>query len=169
MAAPGWKSRKRSDASYQSEQPRDLVFFTDKNLGLKIVPDALRAAGERVERKTDHFPQDADDSAWVPDVGARGWIILTADKNIRHNLIELVALLKSGTHSFILTSGNFTGEEMAKAFIGAMPQIKGIVATIPPPAVCTVSKSGDVRVALTHNDLIAKVATLQNAQQKRLP
>lgn len=106
---------------------------------------------------------------WVPDVGARGWIILTADKNIRHNLIELIALLKSGTHSFILTSGNLTGEEMAKAFIAAMPQIKGIVATISAPAVCTVSKSGGVRVAHTHHELMEIVTTWQQAQQNLRP
>src|SRR5262245_33850140 len=105
MAAPGWKSRKRSDASYHSKQPRDLVFFTDKNLGLATVPNALRAVGEKVELKTDHFDQDAPDTEWVPKVGARGWIILSADKELKHNLIEIVALLKSGTHSFILTSG----------------------------------------------------------------
>ncbi|MEX2174702.1 MAG: hypothetical protein WD872_10095 [Pirellulaceae bacterium] len=129
-------------------------------------PDALRAIGERVERKTDHFAPNAADDVWVPDVGARGWIILTADKNIRHNLIEIVALLKAGTHSFILTSGNYSGVEMANAFIQALPQIKGIIAGIPPPVVCIVSKTGEVRVAHTHNDLMAKAADMQDAQKK---
>src|SRR6478609_2522541 len=135
MAAPGWKSRKRSDASYHSKQPHDLVFFTDKMLGLFTVPNALRAIGERVECKTDHFDQDADDTVWVPEVGRRGWIILSADENLKHNHIEIVALLKSNTHSFLLTSG-FTGPEMANAFVTAMPDIKGIISSIPPPAVC---------------------------------
>src|SRR5690348_7425758 len=115
MAAPGWKSRKRSDASYPSEQPRDLVFFTDKMLGLYTVPNALRAAGEKVECKTDHYDQETEDAIWVPEVGAKGWIILSADKGLKHNLIEIVALLKSNTHSFLFTSADFSGPEMAKA------------------------------------------------------
>ena len=83
--------------------------------------------GEKVELKTDHFDQDAADSQWVPNAGARGWIILSADKELKHNLIEIVASIKSGTHSFILTSGNLTGQEMAHAFITAMPEIKEII------------------------------------------
>jgi predicted nuclease of predicted toxin-antitoxin system len=130
-------------------------------LGLHTVPDALRAAGVKVECKTDHYDQETPDSVWVPEVGARGWIILTADKNIRHNLIELAALLKSGTHSFILTSGNCTGPEIAKSLVAALPQIMGIVATIPPPAIGTVSKAGKVRVVATHDDLIAQVGKMQ--------
>jgi predicted nuclease of predicted toxin-antitoxin system len=110
MAARGSKSRKRSDASSPSKQPRDLVFFIDKNLGLKTVADALRAIGEEVALKTDHFEQDAEDRIWLTEVGARGWVILSADKNFRHNHIEIVALLKSNTHSFLLTSGNFSGK-----------------------------------------------------------
>src|SRR4051812_13454282 len=157
MAAPGWKSRKLSDASYHSKQPRDLVFFIDKCLGLKQVPDALRAIGERVELKTDHFAQDAQDAEWVAEVGRRGWIILSADEHLQHNHIEIVALLKSGTHSFLLTSGNFTGPESAAAFVKAMPQMKGIIASIPAPAVCKVWKHGEVKLVHTHAGLINRV------------
>jgi predicted nuclease of predicted toxin-antitoxin system len=167
MAARGTKSRKRSDASSHSKQPRDLVFFVDKCLGLKTVPDALRAIGENVELKTDHFDQDADDATWVTEVGARGWIILSADKNLRHNHIEIVALLKSNTHSFLLTSGNYSGREMAHAFVAAMPQIKGIISTIAPPAICTVSKAGNVRVAYTHHRLIDRVIETGQREQQR--
>src|SRR5688500_2008401 len=124
MAVRGSKSKKRSGASYHSKQPRDLVFFIDKSLGLRVVPDALRAIGENVELKTDHFDQDAADAEWLAEVGSRGWIVLSKDKNLKHNHIEIVALLKSGTYSFILTSGNYTGLEMARAFVAAMPDIK---------------------------------------------
>jgi hypothetical protein len=122
-----------------------------------MVPEALRAIGEKVELKTDHFDEDTADATWVTEVGARGWIILSADRQLRHNHIEIVALLKSNTHSFLLTSGNLTGREMAHAFVTAMPDIKGVISTIPPPAVCIVSKPGRVRVAYTHDGLIERV------------
>jgi hypothetical protein len=65
-----------------SAQQRELVFFCDKCLARKIVPEALRAAGERVEIMEDHFAKNADDTVWVPDVGKRGWIILSGDRKI---------------------------------------------------------------------------------------
>lgn len=107
--------------------------------------------------KTDHFDKDTPDDEWLAAVGRRGWIVLSKDKHLRHNLIEIAALLKSNTHSFILTSGNDTGQEMAEAFLAAMPDIKRIVAKFPPPLVATVTKSGTVKVVYTHDALIQKI------------
>jgi len=49
---------------------------------------------------------------------------------------------------------------MAKAFVAALPQIKGIIASMPPPLVGIVSKSGNVRVAYTHEGLMERVLTV---------
>src|SRR5688500_4091052 len=144
MAARKAKSRKGSAASSGSAPRPEPVFFIDKCLGLKIVPDALRQAGARVELKEAHFDKDTQDAVWLAEVGQRGWIVLSKDKSLRHNYIELVALLKSNTHAFILTSGSFTGEEMAQAFVAALPEMQGIVSSHSPPLVATVSKSGRV-------------------------
>lgn len=132
-----------------------------------MVPEALRAAGIRVERKTDHFDQDTEDTIWVPEVGKRGWVILSADENLKHNHIEIVALLKSNTHSFLLTSGSFTGPEMAKAFVTAIPQMTGIISTLPAPVVCKVWKTGEVRVAYTHDDLIKRAIETKDRDDER--
>jgi hypothetical protein len=136
-------------------------------LGLYTVPNALRAAGEKVECKTDHFAQDTEDSVWVPEVGAKGWIILSADKGLKHNLIEIVALLKANTHAFLFTSGDFSGTEMAKAFVKALPDIKGIIAAIPAPAVCSVWKDGTVKVVYTHDDLIRRTIDVTEREALR--
>jgi hypothetical protein len=61
-----------------------------------VVADALRAQGASIEIKTDHFEPDTPDVDWLPVVGSRGWVILSKDKHLRHNLLELVRLLKSG-------------------------------------------------------------------------
>lgn len=154
----GSKSRKGSGASSSSKQPRDVVYFTDRCLGLHLVPNALRAAGVRVEVQADHFAEDTPDSVWIEEVGHRGWIILSKDKHLRHNQIELVALLQSKTHSFLLTSGNLTGALMAQALVAALPTIQSIVNKFSPPFVGTVSAAGRVAVYLTSSDLIARVA-----------
>lgn len=121
-----------------------------------MVPDALRNAGLHVERKTDHFAQDTPDTEWLEAVGKKRWIVLSKDKNLKSNHIEIVALLKSNTHSFILTSGSFTGPEMANAFIIAIPQMRRIISKIPAPVVCSVSKGGAVRVRYTYDELAQK-------------
>ena len=158
MDARGSTSRKGLGASCGPATQRDLVFFTDKNLGLYIVPNALRAAGATVEIKTDHFSQDCPDHEWLKAVGDKQWIVLSKDKNLQHNLIEIIALLRSNTHSFLLTSGNFTGPEMANAFVKALPHMNRMVAKFPPPFVGIVSKSGEVRVGYTADDLMKKAA-----------
>jgi hypothetical protein len=41
--------------------PDEPVFFVDRCLGARTVPDALRVAGARVEVHADHFADDAPD------------------------------------------------------------------------------------------------------------
>ena len=145
---------------------RDPIFFIDKCLGLKVVPAALRACGLTVELKTDHFPQETPDSQWLTEVGKRGWIVLSKDQNLKHNHLEIVALLKSNTHSFILMSAQLTGDEMAQAFITAMPQIKNIIAKQPPPLVATVTKEGEVRITHTYDELTKSLPSTEVKKKK---
>lgn len=154
MNARASKSRKGSAASYDLTRLHDRTFFTDKNLGLHTVPNALRALGLRVECKTQHFAQDTPDTEWLPVVGKRGWIILSKDKNLKSNPLEVIGLLRANTHSFLLTSGSVTGQDMANAFIAAMNDIQGIVLSMPHPLVASVWQTGVVKVQFTHDDLL---------------
>jgi hypothetical protein len=45
--------------------PERLIFFIDRSLGRKVVPGALRAAGEEIRIHDEHFPQDAKDEVWL--------------------------------------------------------------------------------------------------------
>ena len=60
MVVNGDISKKPSDASLRSP-PESLIFFIDRSLGRKVVPGALRTAGEEVRIHDDYFPQDAKD------------------------------------------------------------------------------------------------------------
>ena len=129
----------------------------DKCLGEVVVPNALKAAGCRVEIMTDHFEQDCADTEWLPEVGRRGWIILSKDKNLRHNHIEIVALLKSGAPAFLLTSGDLTGDAMAEAFVTALPHMQRMSQKFSPPFIAQVSRSGSVKLLYTFDGMIRKV------------
>jgi hypothetical protein len=68
--------------------PEASTFFVDRSLGGKILADALKAAGERIEIHDDHFPKDATDELWLAKVCAKGWVILSKDDRIRRNPVE---------------------------------------------------------------------------------
>lgn len=127
-------------------------------MGRNIVRSALVALGARVELKEDHFFDDEDDTVWVPSVGQRGWIILTRDSRLRHNHLELIALMKAGTHSFILTSAEQTGPDMARAVTVAHPTMLALIAKFRPPFVGTITASGAVNVHFTHDQLIELIS-----------
>jgi hypothetical protein len=113
MVANEDTSKKQSAASLRSP-PEQLVFFVDRSLGRKIIPGALREAGEEVRVHDEHFPQDTRDEVWLADVGQRGWVVLTKDKHIRYRALEIHALRAADVRAFVLTSrGDLSGEEVA--------------------------------------------------------
>ena len=122
-----------------------------------MVADALRLHHYRVELHTDHFDQNALDKDWLPEVGRRGWIVLTKDNHIHRNQIEIVALLKSGTATFVLRAKKATGTEMADAFVAALPSIERFLKKFDKPFVATITPSGAVSILCTLSDLIKKV------------
>ena len=117
----------------------------------------MRLSGYHVELHTDHFDEDAPDPEWLPEVGQRGWIVFTKDNHIHINQIEIVALLKSGTAAFVLRANKATGNEMAKAFVAALPSIERFLKKFDKPFVATVTLSGTVNILCTLSDLIKKV------------
>jgi hypothetical protein len=117
MAVNGDKLKKPSDASLPSP-PERLIFFVDRSLGRKVIPAALRAAGEEVRIHDEHFPQDAKDEVWLADVGKSGWVVLTKDKHIRYRASEIQALRAANVRAFVLTSrGDLTGAEVSQIFV----------------------------------------------------
>ena len=99
MASRGIKSKKRSATKSLPE----IVFFIDRCLGKKVAT-ALKAENITVQVHDDHFLPDEQDQVWLASVGARGWVVVTKDKNIRRNPLEINALRMAGVKTFILTS-----------------------------------------------------------------
>jgi PIN like domain len=143
MVANARKSKKRSAASSPS-LPDRLIFFTDANLGRRVVPDALRAAGEEVKVHDDCFAAGTQDHVWLRAVGEKGWVVLTKDSRIRYRRNEMEALLSSGARSFVLVSSNLPGAEMAKIFVKALPGMKKLCAALPAPFIAHIHHHGKV-------------------------
>ena len=104
--------RKRSDTSSSQPSP---VYFVDRCLGRRDVPDAIRNAGLTVELMDDHFDQKARDEVWIPDVASRGWVIVTKDYRILRRPMEQAALMRSGATYVGIAAKGKTGPQMAAA------------------------------------------------------
>ncbi len=135
--------------------PEPFTWFVDRSLGRRIVAD-LRAAGFQVEEHSAHFADDAPDAEWLAEAGRRGWVVLTKDKAVRRNALELVAILVGEVACFSLGHGNLKAEQMAQAFVAARSRMEKAVRRYDPPMTASVTSTGHVSVLMTGGTLLPK-------------
>jgi len=126
--------------------------FLDRNLGNKIIADALRRAGADVRIHDDHFSPNARDEEWLSRGGRRQWVVLTKDTRIRYREIERGALMNAGVRAFVLTAKNLQGSEMANIFVMALPAIQRFATRHAPPFIATITRSGSISMLVSHHD-----------------
>lgn len=145
MASRRKRSRTRSAANLaQRDAARlaSLTFFTDRQLGRYTVPDALRAAGARVEVHDQHFDQDTPDEAWLRAVGERDWVVISKDENIRRNPLERTAYEEAKVRGFILTATEASGAEIGELLSRCLYGMVRRSAGRPGPFLYTISRDG---------------------------
>ncbi|WP_437572786.1 hypothetical protein [Sorangium sp. So ce542] len=116
-----------------------------------------RPCAQRVTRCTrtdDHFAQNTPDTEWLVEVGRRRWVVLTKDKNIRSNQLELRALLEAKVACVMLGRGNLTAEAMGNLFSGNLRRIERALRRFQVPLVATLSTGGGLRVLLAAGEWI---------------
>lgn len=144
MAARRRKSSKRSAASSGRRPKPPLTYFVDECLGRHFVVEALLAAGAQVEVHHVHFADGTPDAEWLPVIGARGWVLLTKDRNIRRRELEIQALVNARVRAFVLTAADLTGPEQAEAFVRALARMNRIAAGSRGPLIGRVGAKGGV-------------------------
>lgn len=125
-----------------------FVYFVDRSLGQAIVVESLRAAGQVVHAHDDHFAQNTPDTTWLMEVGRRGWVVLTKDKNIRSNRLELHAVLQASVACIMLGRGDLTAAAMGKLFGDNVRRIERVLRRFEVPLVASLSSGGNLRVVL---------------------
>jgi hypothetical protein len=85
---------------------------------------------------------------WLAAAGENGWLVLTKDDHIRFRDNEKAAVHAAKVRLFALTRGNMSGDDMASAFVKALPRMKRLARRQAPPFVATVSAAGDVTLKL---------------------
>jgi predicted nuclease of predicted toxin-antitoxin system len=133
------------------------TFFIDRCLGNKLIVETLRAAGVKVEIHDDHFGKNTQDVDWIPEVGRKGWIILTKDARIGKNQIERLAVADARVRMFVLVSQNLSGADMANIFVTAIPTMEKFIAYNLAPFIAKVDRAGNVKAWKKDLDLMAEL------------
>jgi predicted nuclease of predicted toxin-antitoxin system len=120
--------------------PETITFFIDRCLGSKRIATALRQGGITVEVHEDHFPPDAADIDWLPQVGELGWVVLTKDANIARRTLEKMAVARAGMRLFTLTSQNLAGADMIEILLKAIVPMQTFVRKHPAPFIAKIHR-----------------------------
>ena len=134
-----------SGASYaqrEAERLASLTFFLDRQIGKYVICNALRAAGARVEVHDDYFAQATPDSDWIPEVGRRGWVLITKDQNIRRNPLELAAYHAAKLRGFVVTGKDMGAKDLADLLVLRLPGMARRVANRAGPLLFAISRGG---------------------------
>jgi PIN like domain len=121
-------------------EPREDVYFTDRDLGRKF-PETLKAAGLVVVTHDDEFGPLTPDDEWLAKVGANRWLGITRDARIRYSPLALRVLMQTGARLFVLV-GNLTTEECADLVIGNRRKIESLAASEPGAFIAKIRRDG---------------------------
>ena len=100
-----------------------FAFVVDENLGRRI-PTGMRGFGESVRFLVDEFGLGVADVDWLPQVGKRGWIVITRDQQMLHQPAERQAILDNDVGVFWLDGGRLPRCQLIQQLVRSWPQIK---------------------------------------------
>lgn len=143
-----------------TSNPQGTVFFIDRCLGKHLILDELRKTGVQVETHDNHFPPGATDEQWIPEVGKKGWVVLTKDKRITYNTMERRAVAYAEIRMFTLASTKLSGKDAAIAFSNALEGMLKFVRKYPAPFIAKVYKDGKVDLWKDANELLDEIGEI---------
>lgn len=129
-----------------TESEQEIIFFIDRCLGKRHIATALESSGVAVEIHDDNFGQNATDVDWLPEVGKRGWVVLTKDARISKNHLERMAVTNADIKMFTLVSQNLSGKQMADIFLKSVNKMQEFVRKHPSPFIAKVYRDGRVEM-----------------------
>lgn len=127
-------------------QPQPITFFIDRCLGNRCIAQTLRNSGVTVKIHDEYFSKGAEDVAWLPEVGKRGWVVLTKDGRISSNLLERIAVARAHIKMFIFASQSVSGADMSAILLKAIVPMQVFVREHPAPFIAKIYR--DSRIAI---------------------
>jgi len=86
------------------------------------------------------------DAVWLPHACKEGWIVLTKDKGIRYNQLEIAAIVANNGREFFFRSGNWSGTKMAEILSKALPKMKRMAKNVGAPFIASLTEGGEVHL-----------------------
>ncbi len=121
------------------------MIFVDRSIP-RAVADALNIVRDDVRWLEDEYQHDTKDTVWLPDVGSRGWLVISRDKKIRTRPAERQALLDGGVGCFILAQKQpLTRWDYLKLLAATLDEMEHIFANTEKPFIYTVGRTGRMR------------------------
>lgn len=118
------------------------MIFIDRSIP-KSVADALKLVREDVLWLEDVFNHRAKETEWLPDVGRRGWIVISRDKKIRSRPGERRILEESNVGCFIIAQKqNPTRWQYLKLLAATLDRIEEVFNETPRPFIFKVDSAG---------------------------
>jgi predicted nuclease of predicted toxin-antitoxin system len=145
-------------------QPQSLTFFIDRCLGNRHIVEKLRSAGITIEIHDDHFKKDAEDVDWLPEIGKRGWVVLTKDGKIGKNFLERIAVARSQVKMFVLASQNLSGKDMAETFLKAVVPMQEFARKHPEPFIAKIYRDGHIEMWKDDETLLEELKRIQEQE-----
>lgn len=99
-----------------------------------------------MEIHDDHFDKGALDVDWLPQVGEKGWIVLTKDDRISKNQLERIAVARAQIKMFVLSSQNLPEKDMPAIFLTAILPTQEFVRKHPAPFIAKIYRDGKINL-----------------------
>ena len=94
------------------------------------------------------FARGTLDVDWFPEVGDRGWVLLSSDRRQSRKPDELEALRRSRVRAFYFSNATMTAAEQIRAFTKGLTKVVRAVRKQKPPFVKVIRPSGAVEPLL---------------------
>lgn len=114
--------------------------------------------GFEVERHKNHFVHDEDDDKWIPPVTARQWVILSGDKRLSRDPVNIEAVRSSKAQVVMMTDTNSLPEQWAASIIVGRHRIHELLDRHPGPVFIKVGKQAKDHVQVVRADALARRA-----------
>ncbi|MBR8837315.1 MAG: hypothetical protein DSM106950_25725 [Stigonema ocellatum SAG 48.90 = DSM 106950] len=144
-------------------QSQSIVFFVDRCLGSKRIVETLRNSGITVEIHDDHFHKGAQDVDWVPEIGKRGWVVLTKDAKIGKRTSEKIAVVSEKVKLFAFASQSLTGKQMSEALLKAIVPLQEFVRKHPGPFIAKIYRDGHIEMWKDGQTLLEELQQFQES------
>ena len=124
-----------------------MTFFSDNTFPPQLV-HILKILKVDARHLQDDFAPDTEDIDWLPEVGRKGWVVVTGDRRIAKKPPERKALEEANVIAIFMAKG-FTGKhifDLVASFIKWWPDIERAAARVKPGTSLEVSVNGKVDI-----------------------